>query len=440
MKITKQNTYDNINEVMCHQEGFLCKKCTSKHDFPNMNQSITSSKQKQEEEKEEETECYYCMKSNQVCNQAVLLYKGKACCLQCKQSNIVNYIAAPDGKQRTIVTRKQESGQYYSVPSTSAQSQSQLQSQLNKPPQQLQFPNSTKSSSNQMPKGGFFPSKFSSNHQKHQSEMVLNKNFDDQGIDNNLIQSAHYTQQFPIQNYDSVSQICFNLHLEQRNGSNSQNNTPSHKKNNNTEPQLERSQNFSKEVANSSNLDMQTSPKSYIPVPTAPQIIFKDSKIESILKDILLKGQSYAQKKSVMSLLENRKNFSSQKFHEKLDKKKQILYLVILKSGFIFGGYHYASLKSQKDKFIDDNHCGLFSMQGNDINFYPVEDNKIIYFDNGVWFGKPPCLILNFDMIDKCFCNKEFIFLTPLGENQTLQFGPTTKWNQIIQDICILQF
>lgn len=50
-----------------------------------------------------------------------------------------------------------------------------------------------------------------------------------------------------------------------------------------------------------------------------------------------------------MSFMENRKNFTGSKFHDKLDKKKQLIYVIILKSGFIFGGFHYATLKSQKD-------------------------------------------------------------------------------------------
>lgn len=129
--------------------------------------------------------------------------------------------------------------------------------------------------------------------------------------------------------------------------------------------------------------------------------------------------------------------FSGRKFHQKIDKKSPIIILVILDNGFIIGGFTYKGI-DPKSVEVSDNLAGLIcTYDSKKIDFYQINNNKIIYAPNGVTFGSPISLALNLETVSSFVCNLEIGYYDPSGKKVLFSSGENKDLGKHIKEVAV---
>lgn len=160
----------------------------------------------------------------------------------------------------------------------------------------------------------------------------------------------------------------------------------------------------------------------------------KDLKIYEELSRIMTDGLNSLKKKMIYS--SSKQKQGAHEFHELCDKQAPLLFMIFLNSGFIFGGYIYAPLDESKP-FIHDKLSGLYSLFGDKVYFYEVNNHEVKYEQRGFSFGAPLNLYIDLEIIDESSCSMELKYKSPLGAEVTFKISQNFVWSLMIKEICV---
>lgn len=160
----------------------------------------------------------------------------------------------------------------------------------------------------------------------------------------------------------------------------------------------------------------------------------RDLKIYEVLSNIMIDGLNSLKSKMIYSSLRNK--YGGSEFHKLCDRRAPLLFMIFLNSGYILGGYTYAPL-DEKKLVMSDKLSGLYSLFGDKVYFYEVNNLDIKYEKNGFSFGTPYNLFINLEMMDESICNLELKYKSPLGAEVTFKISQNFVWSLMIKEICV---
>lgn len=158
----------------------------------------------------------------------------------------------------------------------------------------------------------------------------------------------------------------------------------------------------------------------------------KDLKIHDFLTKILTTGLNSLKSQEIYSWEKDGKNGAA--FHKSCDGHAPLLFLVVLHSGFMLGGYIYSPLDENK-RISKDKLAGLFSFFGEKAYFYEINEQEVKYESAGFSFGIPQNLSVNLDFLDESRCAQELKFKSPLGAEITFRIGANFVWSLMVKQI-----
>jgi len=369
---------------------FFCESCRTRdaEKLPEKANTVNFS-----EAKEEETECYYCA-SRGLTKQAEVLFNGYPSCRECRKSkNVMNFVTkSASSNQKIVVTQVAAKDGVKEGDVIMNISENTFKPQHPKVMKSVDFTGMNLNPLGQSP---------NSYRQERYNPLLMGEDFDDP----NLMQlKAEYLSPRLASPGMLADPLINPTKL-----------SPHHARG-------QTSVDFYK-LMKSQDLTPQVTTRSSDPKVVDFFAKVNQKGIKTHKSNLLYSGQS--------------DKFSGKKFHEKCDQKGPLLIIIFLNSGYMFGGF---MTKELNPKLVDvsDPFCGLFStIDGKTIDFYSVSQGKINYTPNGVSFGNPILLSINFDNLNQLVCNFELVSYDPFGRKIPFKVEKGMELSSIITDIAV---
>lgn len=165
-----------------------------------------------------------------------------------------------------------------------------------------------------------------------------------------------------------------------------------------------------------------------------PDKKMKDGKVSDFFAKVKKNGFK-GMKGLLFSSLSSAKN-SEKVFYEKCGKQCPLLMVVVMQSGFCFGGFWYNALDKAGEKA--DKLAGLFSTQDlSKLSFYRINDGAVKHTPNGISFGNPVNLKVSLDDITQSVCKLEMPLKSPNDDVMLFRIDQEPKWHQQIKEIAV---
>lgn len=148
----------------------------------------------------------------------------------------------------------------------------------------------------------------------------------------------------------------------------------------------------------------------------------------------MTEGLSNLKQKLIYSWKRNKQ--TGEELHNLCDGHTPLLFLIILTSGFMLGGYIYSQLDREK-KVAKDSMAGCFSFFGDKAYFYGINAQEIKYEAKGFSFGIPPNLYIDLESIDESHCGFDLKFKSPLGSEITFKISSNFVWSLMVKEISV---